>query len=100
MIETVRSRFQEPRKGARGEAKASAGEVGIEGMDGGDIGEQTSTDEADSDGLPKGEKTLEGLDGIAQTEDSELTYTNKSTLAGDHIASEKPEVRKRRQGTS
>lgn len=100
MIETVRSRFQEPRKGARGEAKALAGEVGIEGMDGGDVGEQTSTDEADNDGLPKGEKPLEGVDELAQSEDSELTNTNKSAHSGHRIASEKPEVRKRRQVNS
>lgn len=97
MIETVRSRFQEPRKGARGEAKALAGEVGIEGMDGGDIGEQTSTDEVDSDGPQKGEKPFEGVDGPASSEDLELTNTNKSTHAGNRIANENSEVRKRRQ---
>lgn len=100
MIETVRSRFQEPRKGARGEVKALAGEVGIEGMDGGDVGEQTSTDEADSDGFPKGEKPFEGVDGLVQSEHSELVYTNKSTYAGNRIAIEKTEMRKRRQGNS
>lgn len=98
MIETVRSRFQEPRKGARGEAKASAGDVGIEGMDGGDVGEQTSTDEADSDSLSKDEKPLGVLDGLAQSEHSQLAYTHKSTQAGNRIVVEQTEIRKRRLG--
>lgn len=100
MIETVRSRFQEPRKGARGEAKALAGEVGIEGMDGGDIGEQTSTDEADGDGLPKAEKPPGGVDRLVQSEHSELAYTHKSAHESNRITIEKKEIRKRRLGDS
>lgn len=100
MIETVRSRFQEPRKGPRGEVKASASEVGIEGMDGGDVGEQTSTDEADADNLPKDEKALQDLDGLAKNEHAEPVYTHISTHGGNRIAIEKIEVRKRKLGNS
>ena len=100
MIETVRSRFQEPRMGARGEAKALAGEVGIEGMDGGDVGEHTSADEADEYGVAKGEKLLEGVEGLAQNDHSELAYTHNSTHTGNRITIEKTEIRKRKPGDS
>jgi hypothetical protein len=88
MIETVRSRFQEPRKGSRGEVKALADEVGIEGMDGGDIGEPISTDEDNIDN-----KTTE-VDGLVQENQTELAYTHQ----GNRIMVEKTEVRKRRPG--
>jgi hypothetical protein len=89
MIETVRSRFQEPRKGPRGEVKTLAGEVGIEGMDGGDIGEPTSTDEDTT----VNDETTE-VDGLAQNNQTELAYMHK----GNRIMVEKTEVRKRRPG--
>ena len=101
MIETVRSRFQEPRKGARGEAKALSNEVGIEGMDGGDGGEQTSsTDEADGETERKhhhdNEKVVPNrLDALPPTEHTELAYTHKSTRDGNRIIVEQTEVRKR-----
>jgi hypothetical protein len=98
MIETVRSRFQEPRKGSRGEAKASTSEVGLEGMDGVDTGEQTSTDEADSDSIPKDEKSMDAVEGQAATDHVELAYAHQSTRAGNRIVVEKTEIRKRRLG--
>lgn len=100
MIETVRSRFQEPRKSTRGEGKSSSGEVGIEGMDGGSFGEQTSTDEADSDDVPndrKGNPSFGKVDDLPpQTEHAELTYTRD----GHNIVVEKTEIRKRRPDQS
>lgn len=91
MIETVRSRFQEPRKGSRGEVKALAGEVGIEGMDGGDVGESTtSTDEDMENDKPASRGEFD--DGRPWGDQTELAYTQK----GNRIMVEKTEIRKRR----
>ncbi len=58
-------------------------------MDGGDIGEPTSTDEDTT----VNDETTE-VDGLAQNNQTELAYMHK----GNRIMVEKTEVRKRRPG--
>lgn len=101
MIETVRSRFQEPRKGprTRGEGKSLSSEVGIEGMDGG--GEQTSTSDADSDDIiiPIDAKA-KGKAKENSSDHAELTYTraHDANSNSKSIMLEKTEIRNRRLG--
>lgn len=119
MIETVRSRFQEPRKrggGRGGEAKTRgvSSEVGIEGMDGGEQEQEqeqefdlelTSTDEEyikiqeeDDDGK------IPAVDGLVPVpvpaEQTDRVYLHQSkSRDGKSIEVEKTEIiRKRRLG--